>query len=352
MNSVLAEAGETDGAIEIALMRAGEFEETSASSSTAAWVLELGRLGTQVQRLEDRVDDFDGTSPFEWMAELQPGIERTIEDAREVLSRICDNQDAREGDQSRIGDLAFCALVDLRVRHERFSRSVASLSGPALAAEAGGLLHNLMRALTAVQEALCEEANLRPTLSLSREVGLALEVRSVYAKFRRDIEAIAAEYRPEVGDAETALCSAATCIAKLIGRDVFSRLRLQDRLQLHTLQERILAWRVEAAPEPGLARRLWQDLYSCTQLLQQVNRRQELVEHDRRVLEEIEEMVALAPSAEVVRSRVLVTASRLEGRDLALDALLRQSPSMAELLAVLRALPIAAPQATAVEDEH
>jgi hypothetical protein len=253
---------------------------------TFRWILVLDRLGANVQHIEESLDDFEISSPGQLVAGLRPRIERLSEDVRKAVTEICDGYDAVAGVGGKIGDLAFCALVELRPRQERFSRAAACHSGLALEAEAGSLLRSLHRALMAVQGALCEYVGLRPTLSLARELALALKVRAVYAEFRREIEAIAAACRPEEGGAGAALHSAATSIADLMKRDVFRQLRFQDRHQLGALQERILAWRVETAPDPAAARQLWQDLYGCTQLLQEINHRQELVEYDRSALVE------------------------------------------------------------------
>lgn len=311
--------------------------DSAVSEEVHRLIHELDRLGARVEHLEDRLDDFECSAPGSWVIELPPQIERLSEDARRTFEEICDWYGAGE-DGGRIGDLAFCALAEARMRQTKFSRGISTLAGPALAAEAGGLLHNLKRAATAVQAALCEDVGLEPTLSLERELALALEVRTAYARLIRDVERIAAMLRPQDGDAEAALRSAAISIALLTGRDIFRKLRPQDRHLVRALQERILAWRGEDPPNAGTARRLWEDLYGCTQLLHHVNRRQELVEHDRLVLLEIEEIVALAPSAEAVRDRVIEKALRLAGRDGSLDALLCEKPGMDELLAALRGL--------------
>jgi hypothetical protein len=305
---------------------------SGAFAETCRLVLALDRLGASVQEIEDRLDDLVGPPPAPLIADL----ERRSEDVRVALAEICDRYDTEDGET--VGGLVFCALVELRARRERFSRISALHSGRELQAEAGGLLRNLKRALIAVQEALCADVGLQPTLSLAREQALALEVRAAYGRFRREIEEIAATCHPEEGDAGIALRRAAASIDELIGRDASRRLRFQDRQQLQALQERILDSQAEAAPDSAAARRLWQDLYSCTHLLQEVNSRQELVEHDRRVLEEIEELVASAPSAEAVRKRLIERASRLMGRDSTLDTLLRGSPAADELLAALRGL--------------
>ena len=61
-------------------------------------------------------------------------------------------------------------------------------------------------------------------------------------------------------------------------------MRIDDRLAIRKLQKRILAWLDHEPPKEEEGRRLWQDLVSFARLLSKVNEREELRQHDRKLL--------------------------------------------------------------------
>jgi hypothetical protein len=72
-----------------------------------------------------------------------------------------------------------------------------------------------------------------------------------------------------------------------MGRDVYVHLRISDRVQIRSLQERLIAWFLTPAQDLPAGVRLWQDISGFARLLLDVNKRQELVEHDRQARKEI-----------------------------------------------------------------
>lgn len=306
--------------------------------SAQTLVAKLYEIGSEVGTAMARLDELDAPRLGQNHAEVASAVRdlslRASLSLEEVLA--CCEEHAGDGEDG-VSNLAFWAVLELRSREDRYLRSGLERSALSLLADSGSLLRNLLRALTAVQAAICRRAGLEPTLSLARELQVALEVRVAYAKFRRDIESICARDRPDEQFAGPALRSAATSIAKLTGRDIFPKLRLLDRVQLCTLQERILAWRSSGDTDPTAARRIWQDLHGYTQLLQEVNLRQELLEHDRAVLAEAEALAEQAgPALESAREALRHLALRISGRDDTLDALLREDPPAEAILAALR----------------
>jgi hypothetical protein len=254
--------------------------EGSAAGTAGARAERLHDLGERARDLEDGLNEAEGWSAETIRERILPSLHELSGQVRALLESLLAIYEPEGGAEDGLAGLLFCALRELRSREDVLRRAAPREPLPLVAA-CGSLLRNQKRALTAVQQALCERHGLQPTMSLDRELAVALEVRADYEKFRTEIEAIHEDFALDGEDAGPALVSAATSIAKLTGRDIFPLLRLQDRIQVHALQERILAWK-RGGRVATEARRLWQDLYAFTQLLQEVNRRQELLEHDRK----------------------------------------------------------------------
>jgi hypothetical protein len=240
---------------------------------------------------------------------------------------------------SPVADLAFIARSEL-------VRKLATLSSVQVADTwrvidvCGSCLRKIRKGLGAVEAALCEHEHLAPVIGYTGEVAISLAVRRTYAKFRREI-LCAGSHSQSVADC---LHSGATSIAKLIGRDVYSDLRISDRVEIRKLQERTVDWLSAGADRDVLTGlRLWQDLCGFANLLAEVNKRQELLEHDRTAITAVRRLLAEVPSRG--RSRTLPPALRplldsLFGRDDELDDLLLRSgePPRAELEPILARL--------------
>ena len=306
---------------------------------------ELAGVDREVSQIDRQLDALEEQPCGEALAGLTPQLTELSARARALLGNVLAAYDGREGEAECVSGLTFCALHELRKREERFVRAGDRRAPLVLLADCGSLLRNLKRALTAVHNAICRMEGQELTLSLERERRIALEVRAAYAKFRREIEDINSLRRPGEQSAGAALHSAATCIAKLTGRDIFSKLRLQDRIELRALQERILAWHTAGGLDSVGARRLWQDLYGFTHLLQGVNLRQELLEHDREILDRVDAL-ARESGAEHTEPVLRQLATALTGRDDDLDSLLQGAPPASELFAALRGLRHQLPHAT------
>ncbi|MBX3248860.1 MAG: hypothetical protein KF901_16915 [Myxococcales bacterium] len=218
----------------------------------------------------------------------------------------------------RVADVAFLGLSELRQKMS--PRRVAEMSdGWDVVAECGSALRRTIKALTAIEVVLARAEGFEAKLGYESEASRSIEVRREYARLRRTI---AREGAPADTEAlRRAFRRVGTAIAMLIGRDVYPDLRIHDRRQLRALQARILDW-LRAVDAPIAATeggRLWQDMVGFADLLSHVNRRQELVEHDARMIRKLLEQEWTATTGIDLRS--------LRGLDDELDARIEERAS-------------------------
>jgi hypothetical protein len=216
-----------------------------------------------------------------------------------------------------VGDIAFLAALELRQRAERLEHVRASRSAVAIVGECDSALRRIRKALTSIDVALARAGLVEPTLDFASELDESLRVRRACAKLRARVLAGGA---PTEATLYVRLRGAGTAIAMLVGWEVYPSLRVRDRLALRDLQRRILDW-LRQDKEPTAGMRLWQDLVGFIRMLAQVNRRQELVDHDTRVVMEMRLRVRALEGA-AVPAAMLAELVALEGLDDEADALL------------------------------
>ncbi len=217
----------------------------------------------------------------------------------------------------RLTDVIFFARGELRTRLAVLARLAAAEDRWLLVSLTGGALRKLIKVLTAVEARLAESEGRPPALSSALELEISLAVRHAYTRFRHEMERAGAESQ---GDVQAALRSAATGITKLIDLDIYGDLRIQDRVELRRLEERILAWQGGAAGSES-GRQLWQEVLNVAHLVSAVNHRPELREHDRKILfaarGELRRAAPLSPASAALRDHL----ATVFGRDDALDTL-------------------------------
>lgn len=269
---------------------------------------------TDIRRLED--EDLDSTSLLEVVV---PQIRDALHDTMDLLGqlsnlfepdeepsgpddsgafyRLVDDLVEVEAANEQLADLAFMGAVELRGTLEPFEKieeRVETLKAEADEITCRGELLSLcfrgrrkiIKITTAMENTLAHETGIEARLDFVTELQSALKIRYAYAKMRH---AVLGSSEPK--DSETLrarLVTACTAIANLRGRDAYWCMRYHDRIQLRHLQERLVEWSRpsrEVEPEEGL--HLWQDIVAFTRLLDEVNRRAELQEHDRKVVEKV-----------------------------------------------------------------
>jgi hypothetical protein len=214
-----------------------------------------------------------------------------------------------------VGDIGFLARLELHHRSERLARLAGNTNHAAIIGECDSALRRIRKALMTIDLAFERAGIGKAQLDYASELEISLGVRRAYGKLRARVKAIG---EPS-GDAIYAqLRAIGTALATVVGWKGYSSLRVRDRMQMRELQRRLLEWfRTERDPVHG--HRLWQDIDCFVRMLADVNQRQELREHDARV---IEQAWARVSADEVLSRETLQSLESLEGLDDELDALL------------------------------
>lgn len=323
---------------------------------------ELAKYQTAIASLAARVQDVDirayeAMAPGQLASELRPIVSELLAQANALVSDVLQTYEAESaaadaslesergpgpsseelaapyvpfelaidaaiGAQSNrslgvVGDIAFLAKLELRQRADRVARVVAGQSAVAIVGECDSALRRISKALTSIDVALARAGLVEPRLDFTSELEVSLRVRRACAKLRSRVVA-GGPPTPETLHAR--LRAAGTSIAMLVGWEVYPSLRVRDRLHLRDLQRRMLDW-LRSESDPALGLRVWQDLETFLRMLSQINRRQELIEHDTQLIVAATESVAtcVEPSLPDVTMQLL---AQLDGLDDDLDALL------------------------------
>ncbi len=231
--------------------------------------IDVARSILQTYEPEESADDLDAFD-----AAFTPTADKEPNDFYRGIDELVEG-----GGAERVSDIAFLASTELRQKQALLENLKPNQDGWEIVASCGSALRRIAKSFTALELVLCEVEELPRELAFASELSTSLEVRRQYARLRRVI------HGPEPTEASlrTRLRSIGTRIAMMVGRDIYTDLRVHDRIQLRKLQQRILDWLRDADGSTAawkVGMRLWQDLDGFAGLLQQVNRRQELVEHD------------------------------------------------------------------------
>jgi hypothetical protein len=271
---------------------------------------------------------FEGTPRAVLGHSLEPQVAAIVSDASAIAAAILgERRDHADG------DVAFIAHVELRQRLVRLASLSANDSASMVIAECDSALRRVGKALCAVDHAVAAATGGQACLEYLSDLELSLRVRRAYATFRARVLARAAAFPDDARteDVHARVIATGHEIANLVGLPVYPLLRMSDRLQLRSLQNKTVAWlrlRNESAREDwttsGL--RLWQDISATLLMFGQVNRRQELVSHDKSIILHV--LSSLRSSSSSSSPPTSFTedlwrdAVSLEGRDAEIDALI------------------------------
>ncbi|MFV8749141.1 hypothetical protein ACNOYE_01175 [Nannocystaceae bacterium ST9] len=315
----------------------------------AAHQLQLERIAREVAELG--LARFESSSMTELRRELIPRLAGSVDASRVEFVALLDDLGPLAGDEgtkAAMANLSDLADIAAMARWELDRHSVA-LSGALeytdnwrAISECGVVRHRLLEGLLQVEHALCQlegRASLCCDL-VQTELTVALAIRRGYQVFRLATRAL--EQRMAKGEIVVgqALRSTTTNLAKLVGRDAYEAMRVDERRQVRSLQARILRWAGEGMGDHLAAHRLWLDIVAFTQLLDEVQTREILLEHDHGLIEAmLDELDAPRIPRDALPLALHERLSPLLGRDVELDALLlEREPSLAPWAPVLRRL--------------
>ncbi len=234
---------------------------------------------------------------------------------------------------SKVADLAFMAVTELRQRLGRLSHHAADGDAWEMLCDAGSAVRRVCKSLAALEAALCEAEHLPSQLRHDSELQISLEVRRQYRKLWR-FAAAQGEVQP--AHVRNALRGGGTLVAMLVGRDVYPHLREGDRFHLRQLQRRILDWLQQEQPDGKLGVRVWQDFAGMVEMFRQVSLRQELVAHD---LERLRDLARdLGDDTPPAQERCRASLASLQGLDDQLDELVAAEAPTATLAEAVRQL--------------
>lgn len=286
-----------------------------------------GLLSGVMTRYDNSGDDEGGFGELFDEAELN-----TTAEIVPLRSNTGASLQAPKSPAAAIGDLAFVALAELRQHQHRLQAHRPTFEKKELISDCGSALRAIRKSLYALEPLLCEVEQ-TPRM-LPPRLGSSLEVRRQYRK----LWSCAAEAGAvDAANVRASLRRAGTRIAMLTGSEIYNQLREDDRFRIRELQERILDWLRDGDEHDArggvLAVQLWQDFALFVEMLRQVNLREELIEHDRKVMRAAAEELRRGGESEVnAVCDMLNSPIGVVGLDDSLDDLLRRGPSAAALL--------------------
>ncbi len=144
----------------------------------------------------------------------------------------------------------------------------------------------LLRSMHNAEVLFCHLLGVAPSSTYHcREVAIALETRRAYYSLLRGAER---SHGPELW--ENLRC-AANSLAKLCGREAFEHFRIYDRCALFKLRRRfreLFLHRSRGEADLKEGARVLAEYHNFVELAQEVNKRPELIEHDRVVLTQVQ----------------------------------------------------------------
>jgi hypothetical protein len=321
-------------------------------SESPLFIEQLIRTHRSAARIDIR--DFEEGAPERIRHELLPAVRELVEEGLALVEEAARHFEAapsspqgvagegmlgwdllvREVDTEHVADLAYLARLELKGEREALAITL-DLGADEILARCDASLRRLRRATAAIEKGIAELEGQSSRLEQFSYLDQSRQVRREYAHLRREVGGAEPRTASEV---ERALSKAAVAIEHLITQAVWRELRVSDRRELRSFLGRLRVHLATAGGDAAAGRHLWQDLQAFAALLQAVNRRAELVEHDRRVIaESFDELRGLDPPPPALPLRHRQRLARLQGRDDELDRLLAapQEPALDDWVAVL-----------------
>ncbi|MFO0589276.1 MAG: hypothetical protein U0441_17190 [Polyangiaceae bacterium] len=261
-------------------------------------------------------------------------------------------------DAETIGGVVVLARMDLRGRRRALDLLSERSSAVDRLAAAGSALRAIQKSLSAIDDAVSTGAQVPRSINFyGQTLARSLDTRKRYLRFQN---IVVRDGPPNAEALPARLRSIGNAIAQILGAHVALHLRTGDRALLMVSHARIHEWltaRDHGPTHVATGLRLWQDVVNIATMFLEVNKREELILHDGRVVREA--LRALPPEGDewgeaawddAARAAVLDKLKPARGRAAALDAMVDGPPSEIRLPALRallveldRALAIAAP---------
>ena len=231
---------------------------------------------------------------------------------------------------SDLADLCFIARTELKASAQQLAASAQDDDPYGLLVALERSQGRLSRGLCAVEDRLARISGHASKTSHVDLLRKALQARTVIAKFRQRVATAA---RESESHGEKRLRSVGTSIAWLRGHDYFSSLRVSDQVMARRLHLRVLAWLQGPDSAEVDSLHLWQEITAFAELLNLINKRPELVQHDVKVLRGVIESVASSDLDGPLPSAVAERLRSLLGRDPPLDEMIGIGSDLSRVLA-------------------
>ncbi|MGE3676197.1 MAG: hypothetical protein AB7K71_41390 [Polyangiaceae bacterium] len=221
--------------------------------------------------------------------EPAPACEPFVESARnalragrEALGVVLDRVERLESPfAERVGDAAFIGRFVLGQLDGELARTPTSQRWQ-VARLVDKVRREVLRSLRNAEVLMCRLLEEPPVSTYHcDELAIALATRHAYIRLRQGAERT---HGPELWEN---LRSASNSLAKLCGRDAFDAFRIYERCTVHKLRRRIRDLFVDYSREEideQAASRALGEYHNFVEIVQEVNKRPELIEHDRVVL--------------------------------------------------------------------
>jgi hypothetical protein len=239
-------------------------------------------------------------------------------DSVEAASTSESEQTARVSHLAALSNVCFMAISESRAKQRDLIRISFETDPLRMLSACGSALRRLRKALASMEVQLALALRQRPAIDGANTLRESLEIRKAYGILRKTAEAGGP---PSEAELPARLRALDLRIQLLSEKDLYLRLRLDDRLQLSSLRQRLQA-ALNAPRDPVAELRLWQDALGFAGLLSQVNLRQELREHDAAIVGAAAAQL-LASDQPTVSSDFVTSLRPLLGLSDELDELLR-----------------------------
>jgi hypothetical protein len=217
-----------------------------------------------------------------------------------------------------IADLAFLARGELKSCLQELEQARDQNDILQMASHCDTGLRRLRKALVSVESAMYEFEGGEAPVRKWFDINLSLDIRQAYSRLRRRI----LEVTPTDETLDQNFADVEQGFAELRGFKIYPLLRIDDRVQMRALNKRISQWRSGQPLDLQAGHRLWQDLTGFAELLAAVSHRQELREHDRRLIARANHALHRGRGNGDVPPALLKELRQLEGLDQEVDHLL------------------------------